>query len=1074
MEITSVVQFVPFFPDGTVQQATQEFKSPCPFCTDGAPHTKNGIEFRGEDRLVWWIGENRFFCRRCAAVGRGRNGVYTAEDLAQRLGLTVAAELIHAEPQERIEQPLRMLWSERQVSIAHARVNRDFWYRYGWDDATINHFRLGRGVFYSADGEVNIIPMRVQKAFESPISEYAVAVRGGEGRVKKHNPGSFKPYTWLIERYPSDKTIVIAEGEKDGITDSLLGWNVAVAFGTGTWTTEKTLFLRSIGYEHIYVFGDNNEAGHLFNLRVAEICRRYGIPVQILDWSLYPEAQEDDDTTELLARLGREQTRLLLEGMLVDPPNIGVRLRGTEIEDYRNIDPNYKPGNVAVTPLDEVRGTGPKSIYANVRQFLKEYELRPRKRRGKLKLLTVGPGAGKTYTLVKIAQEEAVKYKELKLTELASIRYLVAELEAALANEEDPEAKEMLRDQIRAARRKEDEFSFTIVSWFGQYRDGWHDLLASGADEGLWFNYQARGPENCQDFATVNQMASHHHDIGAYCKVGCPFRQQCQQTGYLAQERESRKYPIVFYRHQHLRLRQAVTGKKLIVIDENPSSLIDSDPLTFKAKDVLTGNPGWETEPEDKQAVNNITLFVNAVANVMKVRDGIEPNITLEGDDRAVNPDYILFGNQLMLKIDQQVRGLSDGEHTLESLLDALDVRLIERLYQPTFLGGDRETRILQRCVPQLVRALNLEIAEYAANPQEERSSLIFLVGSTMEVYPTERIKIPAKIPVVMADATAFIPPIYEAMFDREADDIYAPTIRNPNAVVTVVTGSDWTISQIKKQVGEALTERKKLLKQTVTTITGEEVDLSDAPTGDELYSVALIRDALSLIKGLAESHKSLLVVTHKLWREPLESTIKGAYPDMHTVFGHFGALRGTNEYKDIEAIALLGMFRIPYEVVFRRAQVWMRYIDPTRHEKINPQTVIKFKPYDGQVKGHGYRTFDHWLADALVCQIEEGEMIQCIERIRPHATSERKYVYVLANRPFARFVGHFSSKKTLVDHFSNKRLLKARKMLEDAWAAGKPTLTVRELSKSAHISTRVAAKIRTDFMSQVRDKTLV
>lgn len=399
---------------------------------------------------------------------------------------------------------------------------------------------------------------------------------------------------------------------------------------------------------------------------------------------------------------------------------------------------------------------------------------------------------------------------------------------------------------------------------------------------------------------------------------------------------------------------------------------------------------------------------------------------------------------------------------------------MLDKLYQPTFIGGDTE-RILPRCVPQLYRALLLELPDYVAAPESERSSLVFLNGNTLEIYPAERIKISAGTPVILADATAFIPKIYEAMFGRTADDVYAPTIRNPNAVISVVTGSDWTLGQIRKAVGRQLSERQQALSRSVKTMTGEEFDPSQVPVNIDLYGQSVVRDALTLIKGLAENHKSLVVVTHKTWREPLETTIKGAYPELFSrmAFGHYGALRGTNQYQHYEAIALIGMFRIPYDVIYRRAQIWMRHLDPTYHETIPLQTIIRDKPYHGKTEGHSYRTFDHWLADALVCLVEEGEMIQCVERIRPHATTERKYVYIFASRPFARFVSHLTAKKTLISYFVNARIQMCRTALQTAAAKEEPVPSVWELARQFRLSMPEAATIRAEFVSQNRWKTI-
>lgn len=1057
--ITSLNDFISLFP--AVDQSGSEWKSPCPFCTDGELSTKNGVEFRGKDRFVWWQSENRFFCRRCKTHGRGRgeSGVYTPEDLAFRLRVEISATLATAEPGERIEKPLKMLWTDRQVDAAHRRVDRAFWYRYGWDDATIDHFRLGQGVVYTDDGEVNTIPMRLQKPFQSPIDGYVIATRAiGQGG-KKHTPGSLHNYLWLIERYPDDKTIVVAEGEKDAISVSLLGWNVATTLvGASVWSNERTQFLKALGYERVLVFGDNDEPGQTLNRMVAESCHRFGIPVETLDWGEADDASPGEDTTDVLTRLGKDAARTYIENLLVEPLRHVRSLRGTAIDDYTLIDRSYIPdlSGIQITPLEEVRGTGPMSIYRAARDFLDTYEDRAKRGHGKLKIFAAGPGAGKTHTLVRVAEEEARKNHEVRLIALAELQNAIAATEAALADAEgDEETTEVLAKELKKYRQKLDEFSFSTISWFGQYKEGWNDLMAAGADESLWYNFEARNHENCRDFDTVTQLGQRHHDVGTYCKLGCPFREACRETGYLAQEAESRQYPIVFYRHQHLRMREAITRKKLVVIDENPSGLVDSEPLRFRSKDVLTANPGWDVEPEDREMVDRILMFAKAVASTMQLHTDVPMSLP----DGAVNPDYTLFGNRLFAEIDVQVRTISQGEYTLVTLMDGIDAKMLADLYQPTYVGGDKQTRILHRCVPQLFRAMQLEMPDYEADPKADRSSLIFLVGSIMEVYATDKIRVSYRTPILLADATAFIPDLYAAMFSREIDQIYAPVIRNPNAQIVVVTGSDWTLSQIRSQIGPQLQERAKAVTK-VTALTGEEVDLSDIPLGDELYQAKVVRDALDLIKGLAERHTSLMVVTHKTWREPLETTIKGVYPDLNVAFGHFGALRGTNLYKDFEAIALIGMFRIPYDVIYRRAQVWMRHIDPVRQERIDPETIVRIKPYHGQKEAHGYRTFDHWLADALVCLVEEGEMIQCIERIRPHASSNHKYVYVMANRPFARFINGFVTKKDLLDLFTNTKHRAIYEEVKREMVKGLKPPSRRELARRYHVSPREVAKI--------------
>lgn len=1080
MRITMMTDFVDLFPPGTVERkSANELSSPCPFCTasdNGEVHIHNNITFYGRHRLVWWLGENRFFCRHCNLAGRGHNGVYFVGEVARIFGAEVDSDIGISTVGER-ELPLRMLWSANEVYAAHRKVDYAFWERFGWTRDTINYFQLGRGTVYSADGPVNVIPMRVQKPYENPLPDYVIATREpplSDGRDhpgnKKRTPGSIKPYVWMIERYrtnPEDlKTIVIAEGEKDAISLSQLGFNVACSFGTNMWSLTKTQFLIALGYSRIIVFSDNDIPGYAFVRNAASQARTIGIELEYLEWNALSEPAKDI-TEYLEAHPDMAAARQSLLAALEIAMPFSTTVKATSVADYSDLDVSYQASDVlaGAVSLDDIRGNGPRSLYTQVETFLEDYAYNRSKGGEKLLILGASPGAGKTHTLIRVLEAKARAVVQNRLQQLEQMQQDIETAQSNLATITDPDQRSELQSQIASMVSAVERFSISAVAWYGQYKEGWNDLTLAGADPNMWYNFEARNAVNCEEYTTVQQLSSKGHDIGAYCKLGCPLRQACEQTGYLSQEVEARKKPIVFYRHQHLRMESSFTDKSFVVVDENPMPIIDGAATQITITELQAASPGWQEQVEDRRVVLAINALVNASVDLLLERKGIQPYNGV-GNNRTVNTDYLLFGNQFIRALN---KALERYDTHLEEVLSLVSNRFIETVYQPTYVGGDQEVRLFPRYMPAYFHTLRVEHQRFLNDPDAERSSLIFMIGGSMiEAYPTEVIKIPYRIPIIVADATALVPEALESMFRRPKSRIYAPMLYNPNANISVVVGSDWTLTSIERQLGKTLKNYKALLKAAPKNILMEPQDLSDAAI--EAFPNKMVEQAIGFIRGLGERHPSLLVVTHLKWKELLETVMSNQHRNLvysatgtkRISFGHYGALRGTNIYKDYAAVMLLGMWRIPYDVIYRRAQVWMSYIAPEQEEHIPYETVIRFKPYKGQTKGHGYRTFDHWLAALLVDQVEEAEMIQCMERIRPHATSEAKHVYIFANRPCASLVTNVVNRNDLLPALEGASQNIIYNQIMEALKADSPTPPIRLLAKQHNKSTREIQRIRT------------
>ena len=133
--VSQVADLFPYFPNLNV--LTREANCPCPFCAaadeHGEQYEKNGIQFRGEDRLILRFHDNSGFCRVCQLAGRGHNGNYYLDEIVRILQLDFHVERAPSKPKP--ENPLR-LWGQTQVDTAHIAMRQDRHKKYfkdlGW------------------------------------------------------------------------------------------------------------------------------------------------------------------------------------------------------------------------------------------------------------------------------------------------------------------------------------------------------------------------------------------------------------------------------------------------------------------------------------------------------------------------------------------------------------------------------------------------------------------------------------------------------------------------------------------------------------------------------------------------------------------------------------------------------------------------------------------------------------------------------------------------------------------------------------------------------------------------------
>lgn len=1028
MAIKSIHELQTLFPPGTVISKTGgEMASPCPFCfSDGRNEVEYlGKRFVGTDRLIWRYSHG-VYCRHCALSGRGinGNGFYSWEMLAQQLSADIDNEFDMEIDAHIEEDPLRMLWDNTLVDKAHAKVERDYWYRFNWTDEIIDRFRLGYGTIYHADGDVHVIPMNVQHVSDEEENN---AIRGlyyvsgrRSGIPPKRTPGSSRSYYWEILNSASNKIAIVAEGEKDGITAAFLfpNANVYIAFGATTWTKQKTQILADFHYSEVWAFGDHDIAGSGLNRNICLWANALGMVGKYIAWD--DQFEDKTDITDVMSVLNAPATIEYILSHLKESEESATAgvTRALYIPDLGKTEKTSE-----FIDLSELRGVGINSLRGRINKFLNEYNDTKKRGRGVLQLLATPPGSGKTHTLIKVAEEKALEEHRKRVKEHQELLQQITNLEQEICSSFDSDERAELQNILEILKKQEGLFSYASVAWYGQYKDGYQDLLATGANEEIWYNFEARNAGNCANIETVNTLAQNNHDIGQFCHRACPFMRDCERSGYLAQDIERRKYPITFFRFQHMLGDRAEEYTSLNIVDENPSGLIDNNPVTFKAADVFAFAEGWDLDLDDRRMGEAIDLFALAVRSVIASNQDINATIS---------------GNTVLSLLDKQVQALSNHNFNLNSIIEYIDYDTLVNYFQPTFITGDAQ-HIRKRCLPQFYKAIANELPDYTDNIVQNLPSCIHLVGDQMEIYAQEPITFSSNVPLIVADATA-LPILYDAMFRREVD-VYAPQVKNTNAEIIVVHGSDWTKSQIASEIGKQIISFKKT----------NEIDT------ESIYDQRIVRDALNIVSGLASRHEKLLVITHKNIRELFEKLIGEKFDNI--AWGHYGALRGSNSYQEFDAVVLIGAFRIPYDVMYRRISAWARLLG--LNEELPTDTVIKAKAYDGQTVGHGYRTFDHWFSDLYVNMVEAGEMIQSAERIRPHSSDAKKYVYMVASRPALNYVGHVMSKNEFMKQFMETKEKHIKDFLLTFYAENGEYPSYRIVAEKFATSNSVIQKIR-------------
>lgn len=1029
--------------------AEGELHTPCPYCKEGAVKTKNGITFRGDDRLVWFTDRRGVACRKC--------GTYCsiAALLADLQPGSVISESFVKEATDRVEthkKPLsECLTAERYVNTLHRNVDRKYWQKFKWSDTTIERFKLGYGGLYEYGSYrtprhiIPFIPRSVEAVLDGYMLEGRLNSRAEETEYERYNiktQGSVKGHFWHIKD-AEDEQLVITEGPKDAITAWQLGYkNVMAIFGTSLWRPEFAQWIADEGYKKVIIFGDNDDAGRGFIDEVTKDLHAKGVAPFRIAW---PDGlPKGFDLTDALVQEGDGIATFLVRCITHSSATRGW------IENVRTFIPDYNPPTPdKALPLQTVRS----EMSVILRDYIDNYKQRVKSAgRGVVKVLAAPPGSGKSYSLVQLAQEEAKKLQERKAQVKEKIDETRAEYQAGMENGDDLE-RLSYSDRLKKLDEKWNNYNMAKVLFASPFINAWEDITSQpGFDPELWFNFESRNEDTCQNHFVAKVIGEKGYSVMKFCETQCPFAEECSSRirGYLRQKTLMRNRPITFVRHANLISREFVSQYEVIIIDENFLNIF-ADFVTIET--LIPSNRSWRDylTTEEEEDADKIEQLAAAVGKLSLLRENLSGKDCLDKLQHFLGEPLAPF-----------IRSISDE---------------VVKRFQPTSVPRDVEVKDLPKCTfPAFYRAILEELDEFEAG--EYFNSRIHLTAAGLKVSTLWPLELPRTKKILVADGTA-IPELYGLMFDRDVE-LYEPDIYNPEARIVQLTGTDMSRSSVKSQIGQVAYRnlgKEQDSEIEVTDLFGEKVDTTSINYTESLFESKLLSGLMSLLRSTAANpeHKSVLFVTYKNLRTAIEERVNKLAetdPDYKlvkrkTAFGHYGGLRGTNRYKDFDTVLLAGCPRQPYDDLWRTIQAWARLKGYRKY--IPNQLAFKPAAYHGVnvLNGYSYITFEDEFAQQFVDMVEAGEVRQCLDRIRIYSGGQ-KTAYVMMSRPAVKWVTGVTSSKYMMAKSQSTKYDQVRAFVSEVWDEFKsfPTYgsVMHRFSLSQHYAKRYVEDAKKDL----------
>lgn len=1029
---------------------------PCPYCGTGDDRFYIRTDPGNSDFPVTGAMRVRFICRE--ATRRKHAGepvdhgpaISAAQVLEDRAGIVVNADdwdfIADSMPilQGRTRYKKNGVdgvktYTQEDITADHI-AGCSVWHDHSvFDDITIKTFRLGVRQWRNGVQRLTI-PIQI------PLTHAPEATFILKGRrflphdtlpQKYDAPAKMDPYLfqkWVrrdgttIDYSP---VIHIAEGEKSTIALWQMGLApvATTTAGSDVWEDDWSREILERGVVMVNIYGDDDTAGDSFVKTVRRSFLRVKdefpeidtLTVRALAWPDFDTGtgRSKKDPYDILAEWGSNAGAIISKMLanakdLVDPK---VGLMRAEIGP--------------IMDLDVIRGEGPDSLYGRFKYFYenfrKEFYSKEDEELDQPETSTAlvdrsFAGSGKTRAAVRLVEEAALDREEQLQRRDERKQQHKEEAERILARYEAGEL-DLTDDDLALFKRrvKYKPSERTAFLYIAPFKRSWEDILRIRQHPKLWFPLEARSTSNCKYYDTQARIAAKGYTVmNRLCKGSCPFREMCaEQPGqYMQQFEELYKYPIVFLRHPHLLMRDLTKRAKLVIIDEDPNAEY--------MKQLRIDDSDFDTEDSLRDLL--VDFSVEETNAVIALADALKRSL---GRLASKSKDILYrAGPDVLRLVNAQLSTSEYGVHTLESLAEAITPEVMERLDTRTpeaLLNPDTIQEAPSGYFVDLLRVVLEEAQEHYhklyEDPDYRWNSRVNIIGHNYAFYPMTPFPIPMKTPVIALDATGS-PVKYKKSLGRDILDNKS-LVREPATATFVFMGSGFSISAIRKDAHETSAIPADLLKNEWAAVARAVIEGNDEAAEDALDADALeqldlnaaISDALKVIQQIAVRHDNLFVVTYKalekklkdeMWKISVELSLK-------LEWGHFRALRGSNEFEHMDAVLIIGTPRPPL------VETAMALSALFHDEELLDLSLGRVAlPYHstGALPGAKTTMFADPRTHDFINELEAGEIEQDLARIRPHTSKRGKFVYLLTERPAAPWVTHMVDYRKVVEQF--------------------------------------------------------
>jgi hypothetical protein len=755
-------------------------------------------------------------------------------------------------------------------------------------------------------------------------------------------------------------------------------------------TTQNPTGTYSVSQDFIYylIEGNKPQDRHPVIVSLALQAARSGMPAQTFIERMRPIAERWFSVTGELHRAGyeldsavswaythrsedRDEYTGFGDWLVLLTPDGFKQADAITQELHRN-----KPVEITPAPTEPQESEAePKQSLETVRaeqsQTLRQYQEVKTHGMGTYLLMRTSPGAGKTYLTLKAAERYAKEVRDTGETE-GKVAMLT-----------------LFKDPENGAE-----------SW--QKRIHEH-----GGDPSLYRYMVARNGDPssagyCSHHKQAERVANKGYVVTATLCTRCPDETECKLKWYRSQFLKAQEAPILLARHQHGMIQELMQQRDFIIFDESPLEII-SKPTIVKLDDLIWTAENKFHEMQSPKESSLLRRWVKVIHDIVAL------NLSVDAHTYPT-AEHVKLGGKWFF--DRLAHELGAGDLAEIAGLALSMVREIVKSTLPDTSIEAVETLPLN-WILDTWRVFQQEYHKHYQQQASSWNSRLIVWANELRIYPMGAFSFKQKTKIVITDATG-LPHLYGKAFvyhkekDGEtinlprAGDVYEGKL-TPKSVITQFTGADHSKKSLRwdKPINKK-TEKIMLM----TTDKGEMAFDVDELTPDP--------DGLARIKTLIielnnQHNGSLLVVSYMEFAQKLREWNRQYKLLPEEQIQWYRSLRGKNDFKNLNAVLLIGTPRIPKMDLLALAQVWYwddKFpIDDTPLLRIEPYADY-VDPNDGKGRGYQYIGFADERVNTLYIGLIAAEMRQCYERIRPNASLDaegnhiEKHVYIASGFP--------------------------------------------------------------------------